>query len=1075
MLLGVLNVYSGNVFSQDEKVSINLKDASIKQVLRELESKTAYSFLYNDELINVERKVNVIVENKTLIDVLDEVFQGSKVIYKIVEKRVILIPSKEMILGTQQQQNFIVTGKVMEKNGDPLPGVNVYDKSNPTKGVITKSDGTYSITVSSSDAILVYSFVGFETQELHVVNRKQIDVTLLQSSIALDEVVSIGYGTTKRTDLIGSIVSIKGDDLIEHPISTLEQGMQGMVSGVQVTQSSGQPGAGMSITIRGVGSIAGGTQPLYVIDGIPIFNLDIRDLNGLSVLNPSDIASMEILKDAVATSIYGSRAANGVILITTKTGKAGKIKVNYDGYVGVQDVRKKLPLMNGEEFMNYTKEYFTNSESDPGQLEQYIKEIDDYGNANTDWQDEILKPAFQQNHNLSISGGNEKNRYYMSTSYQGQDGIVESTDFKRYSFRLNMNTKVTKWLDISARSVVSKVVQNGYLRNMGTNGRNQGKSGIGSTLRAAPTSPIYDANGKYALVAPYDFSDVDIENPVALTEALDRRSMYNYQGGFDIKIKFFEGLTNTTRLGLDYTNRKSDTYFPKTLTQMGSQTAMLDKSARFNVVLEDFLTYKTTFAEKFNLEVVAGTSIQKETTELVQLSGVGFPSDKLQNNAMQAASSQGIPYTNNIESTLASFFGRFHLDYLGRYLLSFNIRSDGASVFSNSNKWAVFPAVALGWRISEEDFFDISWLSNLKLRGSWGETGNQAIHPYQSLYVGKIVNTPQGFGTGVGSGLAPNLPNENLTWETTEQLNIGADFGFVNNRIRASFDYYVKNTRDLLANVQLPSSSGFTWITGNVGEVQNKGFEFSIGADIVRTQDWKFTADFNISSNKNVVLSTYQDKDIFIQTRGLSAVGSSSVVRVGEPLFSFYTIKYLGMDENGQPQYEDLNEDGTINGKDSQITGSPFPDFIGGLNLNLTYKRVSLSMLWQGVSGNKINNRVLASAVSPNPKYNKMKNIKDYYPVISNQIIVKGSDRFIEDGSYLRMKNIKLSYNVPVRNNLLSGLTLYVTGNNLITFTNYSGYDPEVNSFSNVNQYMGVDGAAYPSVRTYTFGVNVSF
>ena len=1073
MLLSIAQVHAGQVNTETSKITLNIKNSTIEKILFQIEEKTNYVFVYNKDLIDVNRLVNIKSKGEDLDDVLYEIFSGQNVKFQRVNNNIIISPVYGLSL---QQQELKITGKVMDKFSNPIAGANVYEKEAPTHGVITGSDGSYSITVSNpDDAILVFSFIGFDAQEIHVAGRKVIDVILMESSIALNEVVSIGYGSSKKTDLTGSIGSIRGDELTEHPITTLEQGMQGMVSGVQITQSSGQPGAGMSVTIRGVGSIVGGTQPLYVIDGIPMFNTDIRDLNGFSALNPTDIASIEILKDAAATAIYGSRAANGVILITTKSGKAKKATVDFNSYVGFQKVRKKLPLMNGEEYMNFAKDYFTNSDLAPGMLEKYIKEIDDYGNANTNWQDEIFRKAFQQNYNLSVSGGNEKNRYYFSTGYQGQDGIVKSTDFKRYSIRLNMDSKINKWLDIAARAVVSKVEQNGYLRNMGTWGRNMGKSGMGSVLISSPTSPVYDENGDYAKVIPYDFSTHDIENPIAITEALDRNTMYNYQGGFDINIKFFKGFTNKTRLGLNYTDRKYDSYYPKFLEQLGSQTAILNKSKRFNIVLEDFMTYKTTFADNFNLEIVAGASIQDETTEFIGLSGVGFPSDILQNNAMQAATSQGVSQTNIVESSIVSFFGRAHMDYLNKYLLSFNIRYDGASVFAPDNKWAVFPAIALGWRISEEDFFDVSWFSNLKLRGSWGQTGNQAIRPYQSLFIGRIVNTPQGFGAGVGSGIAPNLPNQNLTWETTNQLNIGIDLGFINNKIRSTFDYYVKTTKDLLANVQLPQSAGFRSITDNVGEVENKGFEFSIGADIVNSANWKFSADLNISSNKNKVLNTYKNKDIFIETEGLSSVGSKSIVRVGEPLFSFFTNKYLGMDENGQPIYEDLNGDGKIDANDNQVVGSPYPNFIGGLNLNLSYKRISLTMLWQGVSGNLINNKVLSRLVAPNPNSNKMISVKEYYPVPSNKLEVKSSDRFIEDGSYLRMKNIKLSYDVPVKKDVLNRLTIYVTGMNLITFTNYSGYDPEVNSFSNVNQYTGVDGAAYPSSKTFIFGVNVSF
>ncbi len=511
------------------------------------------------------------------------------------------------------------------------------------------------------------------------------------------------------------------------------------------------------------------------------------------------------------------------------------------------------------------------------------------------------------------------------------------------------------------------------------------------------------------------------------------------------------------------------------MIQLGSQTAELETFKKFSVVFEDFITYKAGLTDKLNMEIVAGLSTQSEDLSSIALKGTGFPSDLLQNNAIQAATTASIPETNVVKTTLASFFGRAFFDYSGKYLLSFSIRRDGASVFSKNNKWANFPSAAFAWRISEEEFIeDSSVISNLKFRASWGKSGNQAIRPYQSLVIGNIVNTPQGAGAGVNVGLAPNLPNANLTWETTEQIDFGVDLGLLNEKLRFTFDYYVKNTTDLLASVQLPQSSGFDLIIDNVGEVQNKGFEISLGSNLISTPDLQLSLDLNLSKNKNVVIATKDNQDIISGGRN-DASRTTSIVRVGEPLFSFFVPKYLGLDGDGKPMYEDLDDNGVINDVDNQIAGNSFPDFFYGINSTIKYKQFSLLMSWQGVEGADINNLVLARGVSPGPGSNKFKNVKDYYPVINDDLDVKRSDRFIEDASFFRLKNIKLAYNVPVLSKIIDNLTLYLSAQNILTFTGYSGYDPEVNSFSGSNQLQGVDYSGYPSAKTVTVGFNVGF
>ena len=974
----------------------------------------------------------------------------------------------------------------------PVPGVTVRVKGG-SGGTTTDANGRFSLPNVPSNAVLLFSAVGFATREKALNGQSTINIALQDNQAGLNEVVVVGYGTQRKTDLTGSVSSLRAEKLQEMPVVSIEQAVQGRLAGVQVQQTSGQPGAGISIRVRGVSSIAGGNEPLYVIDGLPQFNDDVRGANGLATINPSDIESIEILKDAAATAIYGSRGANGVVMVTTKTGKAGPPRVTLETSLGFQQLRKKLELMNSTEYVDFAKRYYANSNLPmPADLANFTPTI------STDWQDEVFQTGVLSNTSLNVSGGTERSRYFISGGYTDQQGIVKNSGYKRAAVRMNLDNKVNDFVSVHTHLTASRAIQNGFSPSVGDNTRNFGKSGIGSIMRAVTTVGVKNPDGTYTDVTPFSFNGIDAENPVAMAdEVLDRNTTTRVQGAIDVRAQLFKGLTNTTRLAGDFYQIRRDLYFPRILPRLGNNigSAELGEYDKTSVLAEDFLEYRYNFSEATYIEAIGGVSFQRERYNSLDLAASGFGNDALKNYNFSSATSVSKPLTNVTENTIISAFGRVRFNYKDRYLLAASVRRDGASVFAENNKYGVFPSVSAGWRISEEPFLKSSaWLSNLKLRASWGQAGNPAIKPYQSLPLGLTVNTGQGAGTGLAVGLGPSFPNPNLKWETTTQTNIGFDAGIIQERLRITFDYYVKTTSDLLALVQLPPSAGVgagigsgpSQVIDNVGEVQNKGWEIGLGASIVSTSDWTVAVDVNLSQNKNKVTKTKDGKDIPTIAGGNDASGANSIIRPGQPLSAFFGPVFLGLDKSGVPIHENLNGDkdsqgrDIINALDNQIIGSPYPDLYYGINPTIRYKRLTLTSVWAGVSGGKINNAGLFDLTLPTVanQYNKLKVVNEYYPTPSQAAgnAHLRSSRFMEDGSYFRLRNIRLDYSFNMsKSRAIKNLNVYVSAQNLLTFTNYSGYDPEVNTFNGNDRRQGVDLGAYPSAKTYNLGCSVTF
>ena len=955
-----------------------------------------------------------------------------------------------------------LTGTVTDENGAGMPGVTIAKKGT-SAGANSDVNGKYSIDVNPGD-VLVFSFVGYKSQEVKIANQSVLNIQLAVDAKSLEEIVVTGYGNQKKKDFLGSSSSIKSATIQEMPVVSVESAMQGRMTGVQVQQSSGQPGAGISIRVRGVTSIAGGNEPLFVIDGVPQYNNDNRAMNGMSSFNASDIESIEVLKDASATAIYGSRGANGVVQITTKSGKAGVSRVTYESTYTNQIIQRKLNLMNGVQMLDFIKQYYSNSNL------VLPAEVTNAKNSETDWQDQVLRAALQQNHTLSFSGGNDKTQYYVSGNYLDQPGIIKGSDFNRGSMRFNLTSQLNSRISLRTYMTASRTVSNGFSASDNSPTRYTGKNGVGAMVLASPTVPVYNPDGTYGNPRPFSFSGIDVENPLAFTkESLDRNTVVRFQGGMDFNVKLAEGLVNTTRIGGDYFSARADLYFPIVLAQLSSGVGIgqLTTTSSLNVVAEDYLEYKKKFGD-LEFEGIVGGSIQSAQQDIINLLGSKYISDDLRNYSFAAAGSVSKPVTDIITNRLVSGFSRVRLNFKDRYLFTASIRRDGASVFSKNKKYGIFPSLGLAWKASEEPFMkNVTAISNLKVRATWGQSGNPAIQPYQSLLIGNVINTAQGAGSGLAVGLSPTLPNDNLTWETTTQTNAGLDFGFLNDKYRVTLDYYVKNTTSLLATVQLPPSSGYNTIIDNVGEVENKGFELEIGTDLIATKDLRWSVDANLSINKNKVVATKNN---------LPFSSGNSRITPGDPLSSFYGPKFNGYAADGEMAFMDVNADGIIDGRDNQYIGNPYPSTIIGLNTSLKYKRFNFMMTWSSVQGNSIDNQMLFSSATPNPIYNRSAEIYNYYPKPRASSIHRRSDLFIEDGSYIRLRNIRLDYSLPLGDTkFIKSANIYLSGNNIITITNYKGYDPEVNAFSGNSLQQGVDNGAYPGSKTVTLGLTVNF
>ncbi|WP_343702144.1 TonB-dependent receptor [Chitinophaga sp.] len=979
-------------------------------------------------------------------------------------------------------QDPAVSGRVTSPDGAPVPGVSVQLKGSAT-GATTDEDGRFRLPAAPGSGTLVFSMLGYARQEVPYTGFGPVTVTLQSAASQVGEVVVIGYGSMRKRDLTGAVSQVKAKDIGIVATTTPLQALQGRAAGVQVMQNSGSPGGSISVRIRGTNSIQGSNEPLYVVDGFP--------LNGsLSLLNNADIESMEVLKDASAVAIYGSRGANGVVIITTKKGKTGAPQVDAEFGYTVQSVTNKLNMMNAHQYAQFYNEQAKNDNVAPYFSDQVVDSL--AGVQGTDWQDEVLRNAPQYNTVLTLSGGGNKARYSVSGGVFRQGGIIRGSDYNRYSLRGNVEQDVSPKLSVSYSTNLTRVESS--RKNSGQG--NRGGSLISAMVSAPPTlSPF--VNGAYRnLATSYPFISNVIINPLAnIREASDNvrankvlaNVAVTYKPVDGLSVKVSGGIENEDNFTNVYTNGFTSSNGTVSNTTTGSGS--VSSSNVTSILNENIINYIKVFGEH-SLSATAGFTYQTYKTNAVGGGGSGFISNIQGPYDLEAAGTPGVPTSSYSAWTLISGLGRLNYSYRDKYLATVSFRADGSSRYSEQNKWGYFPAAALAWRVSEESFLqNVPWISDMKLRASWGNTGSTAISPYFTL--NQLTTGQTIFGDAIFTMYAPGsrLP-ASLKWETTEQTDIGLDLALLDNRLRAGVDYYIKNTRDLLNTVSLPSSLGYTNTIRNIGEMQNRGFELMLEADVVRSKSVTWSLSGNLAINRNKIVKLYNGEDVLGGSINITVVNDYiNRLREGEALGKFFGYVEDGYDANGKIKYVDQDKNGVINAGDKKFIGDPNPAFIYGLNSSTTWKNFELTVFIQGSQGNDIFNLTAVNQTldygfglnMPVDVYNNHwtpENPNAKYPKISRTTSAQISDRFVEDGSYVRLKNIQLAYNLPVQQAVKWFRTaqLYVSGQNLVTITKYSGYDPEINSYGGSNSIrQGIDHYSYPPFKAVTVGIRCGF
>ncbi|QDK83704.1 SusC/RagA family TonB-linked outer membrane protein [Spirosoma sp. KCTC 42546] len=984
------------------------------------------------------------------------------------------------LASSLQAADQVIKGQVTGETSEGLPGVNVVLKGS-TRGTTTDIEGRYQLNLPETGSTLVFSLVGYTSQEVVVGSRSTIDIQLAPDNKTLSEVVVVGYGTVKKSDVTGSLGSVSAKELTAYPTINAVQGLQGRTPGVQVLQNSGEPGSNLSVRIRGGNSLQGSNEPLYVVDGFALSGAP-------NAISPNDIESMEVLKDASATAIYGSRGANGVILITTKRGKAGKTQVSLESYYAVQQVNKKISLMNAQEFATLANErasndgfaaYFT-----PDQISAFGQ------TPGTDWQDVIFRKAPMQNHTVSVSGGNENTQYAVSGNYFGQQGIIRGSGYNRENFRVNLNQKLGGKVRLFYNAVLTNTDRSQLLNDNGQ----KGSTVISAALGSPPTIGPYDNTGNYSYIKPYAFSPNSLENPLALAEARHQKNNEVYVlTNSAISYEPVKNLTLRSSVGIENSSLRGDFYSPSVITTTPAGSATITYGSRFNFLNENTATYIPQLSKDHDLTLLGGVTYQQEKGRSFATSSTGFNYEGLETGNIGVGSNPGVPTSTSYKWVLFSYLARANYSYKGRYLFTTSIRADGSSRFGVNNKWGYFPSAAVGWRIIDEPFAqNLRTISDLKLRLSYGVTGNTALSPYQTLFTLSPVNTVYNDQLYVGQLTGAQLTNPDLKWESTAQWNAGLDIAILRNRVSFTFDYYLKNTHDLLATVPLQQSTGYTSTIQNIGQIRNSGIELGLNATLVNTKAVKWDVNVNLSRNRSQVIQLAGGSDVFGTLLQQPLSVAVNLIRVGQPVGVFYGYQENGLDEKGAIKYKDLNGDGVITLADKTVIGNPNPNFLYNFGSTVSYKNFSLNMFWLGKQGGDIFNANLTNqassmyfgenqikdvytnhwtAASPNP------NAK--YPKISANTSFKESDRYVEDGSFLRLKSVQLAYTIPtVKWDLkwLRTAQVYVSGQNLLTFTKYSWYDPEVNTLGGSNSIsLGIDQTGYPSARTYTLGARIGF
>ena len=1069
-------------YAQHQQVRLTGSNVTLKTAFKQIEQQTKLFVDYNTQEVNDSRVLTKLPKNSNVKEVMEQLLEGSGCSITFSNGHIIINKQARTVSSTKN-----ISGVVKDETGEPVIGANVVVKGT-TNGTVTDMNGRYSLEVPEG-GVLQISYIGYNTQEVKVGSGDVVNVSLREDSEALDEVVVIGYGTVKKSDLTGAVGSVQMKDVSQVGITSADRALQGQIAGVQVNARTGQPGESMMIRVRGSNSLAGGNEPLYVIDGMPVEKMN-------SDINPEDILSMEVLKDASSTAIYGSRGANGVVMITTKRGRTGDTVLEYNGYVGVSSLRKKLDLLGKDDYIAMVNEVSQNDGNGIAITPEQAALL-----PNNDWQDLAYQTALTHSHQVSVSGGTDKTKLYSSLNYMNQEGIIKGSDYNRFALRINGDQKLARNLSLNASIAYSYGTQNT------ANSNADGWGAIAYTAMVmAPIQEIRDADGKYTNFSGTPWGGT---NPVGMAELYKNKTVNSrLLANMSLIYEIIDGLTFRVNAGAEVNAGSSDRYIPIGLSAGGKLDgdASKSKSNYYTIINENILTYDKRFNKNHALNLMGGVTFQTYQYNDLGGSGTGFLRDVYETNNLGVASTPGTPSSGYSDYRMASFLGRANYNLMERYLLTVTARYDGSSKFSKNHKFAFFPSAALAWRLSEENFMqDIDWLSNLKLRASIGQTGNQSISPYQTF--ARLGTSGPIFGDGkdIGFGLS-SMANDDLKWETTTQTDIGVDFGFFSNRLNIGFDYYWKQTRDLLYNATLPPSSGYSSMLRNLGRIDNKGFEISINTINMKGKvNW--TTNLNITSNKSIVKDLGSDVYGNKIQRIDAPIGGGNwfPLFVGKAPFQLYGYEIEGIyqtDEEarlngeatkkaGDYRYKDTDGKAGITTGDKTIIANTQPKFTFGLTNIINWNNFELSFLLIGSVGGDIVNEFNKSITNIGGTWNIRKDVWENHwtpenpnakyaraSVATKDYLAFGdpSSVWVENGSYLRFKDIKLAYTLPSQwfaGSRKPNISVYLSGQNLITITSYSHYDPEASwTSSAVN---GWDRGVYPSAKSFTLGLQVKF
>lgn len=1081
-----------------QKVTLQFRQVKLTKVFDAITQQTGLTVAYSRPTVDPDRVITIEAKDEELSNVLSKLFTGTNVAFEIGEKKIYLKEKKTSDSLQQMGKTKKISGTIIDEKGEPVIGASIL-VDETSNGTITNIDGEYSLTGVPENSTLTISYVGYKTIKLKASDKNLSNIILQEDSELIDEVVVVGYGTVKKRDLTGSVASLSSDVISSVPATSAVEALQGRASGVVVSTSNWAPGETPSILIRGKRSINASNDPLFVVDGIPV-------TGGMGEISPSDIESMEVLKDASATAIYGSRGANGVIIITTKQGKEGKTQIDYNGYVGVQTIQNKLDLMNGAEYAEYTREAYRNSsgsnkylsdtpdkeqdmllpmfKQDPYVLESVMMAYDENGNYDPskirsyNWFDDVTRNGLITDHQLNIRGGGAKTNFMASATYNKTEGIMKDKNYERYSIRFNISHNINKYIKFGGQTQYSHSVQN----------RGSGMETDMYLYRITPLGRFVNEDGTYpGLVG----GDSQMYNPLMNTVegAVDRPlKTSRYLGSYFVDIKFpVKGLSFRSNLGIDSRTVQDYEYFASATTerQLGNSATSNSVKKYSMITWENYFTYNRDFNEKHSLGVTLLQSIQQDLKETLGASVQNTPSDVLKYYDLASGLLIDGVDSDYVKWNMASFMGRINYNYLGRYLLTVSARYDGSSRLADGHKWVLFPSAALAWRISDESFMrSLSWVDNLKLRLGYGKTGNSSVDPYQTR--GKLGKKRYVYNNGTTEimGYAPSLmANDALTWETTDQWNIGLDFGFLKNRINGSIELYLQNTHDLLLERQLPVVSGFSSVMSNVGSTRNKGIEIILNTRNIQTKNFTWSTDWMFSANKEQIVELYNGKSDDIGNRWF----------IGNPIDVYYNYEKIGIWQNtpedldemakfneeggnftvGSIKLRDVDGDYKITDKDKIILGNKRPKFVASLVNNIEYKGFDFSIFLYASVGRMLKNDIEfmekpGRANSVRVNYWTPNNPTNDFPRPSadteklDYISTIGYDK----ADFLRVRNITLGYTLPkdlTQKVMLNKVRFYLSANNPFVFTDFTGVDPE-----------GANGRTSPSYSTWMFGVNLS-